>query len=99
MIADKTRSVTHSHRNPTLTGTRCCREEQDLASGAVLQAVLEEGEGDENPVAGDLVRSAKTPSFKRSGYSGRGMTKHGTVHDSCAWGSFHARHAARSLAP
>lgn len=33
----------------------CLREEQDLAAGAVLTAVLEEGEGGPTPQEGDLV--------------------------------------------
>jgi hypothetical protein len=35
------------------------REEQDLAAGAVLQAVTEYGEGDGSPQEGDLVRCAE----------------------------------------
>lgn len=33
-----------------------CREQQDLRAGAVLQAVTQQGEGDDTPDDGDLVR-------------------------------------------
>lgn len=34
---------------------QCCREQQDLGAGAVLQAVTQEGEGTATPQDGDLV--------------------------------------------
>lgn len=37
-----------------------CREDQDLNKGAVMQAVVEEGEGEACPVSGDLVSAAQT---------------------------------------
>jgi hypothetical protein len=42
---------------------QCHREEQDLAAGAVLQATLEEGEGDASPEEGDLVSNAGSSSL------------------------------------
>ena len=33
----------------------CCREEEDLKGGAVLKGIVEAGEGDATPQAGDLV--------------------------------------------
>jgi uncharacterized membrane protein YhiD involved in acid resistance len=35
------------------------REEQDLAAGAVMQAVVAEGEGGASPADGDLVRGSQ----------------------------------------
>ena len=37
------------------------REDQDLRGGAVMSAVIEEGEGDGTPSIGDLVRVHATP--------------------------------------
>ena len=38
------------------------REEQDLRGGAILTAIIEEGEGDATPGMGDLVRSHGLPA-------------------------------------
>jgi hypothetical protein len=47
---------------PACVGHASCREEQALTSGAILVAVLEEGQGDDSPQNGDLVRPApRTP--------------------------------------
>ena len=53
---------------PTPTWRARCREEEDLKSGAVLQAVLHPGEGEAMPQDGDLVRRAPA----EAGAAGRG---------------------------
>lgn len=43
-------------------GGICCREDHDLAAGAVLVAVLEKGDGNVHPKEGDMVSNVSSSS-------------------------------------
>lgn len=53
-------AVPHSPAADSCCAVTACREQQDLSAGAVLQAVVQKGSGDNNPKEGDLVSASFT---------------------------------------